>query len=77
MDCLPLFHKLQGRAVLLVGGGDKALRKARLVLDAGAVLRVIAPQISAQLQALVAVCITRLPRQRYAGGLCFGLSGHR
>lgn len=54
MDCLPLFHKLQGRAVLLVGGGDKALRKARLVLDAGAVLRVIAPQISAQLQALVA-----------------------
>ena len=54
MDCLPLFHKLQGRAILLVGGGDKALRKARLVLDAGAVLRVIAPQISAQLQALVA-----------------------
>ena len=32
MDCLPLFHKLQGRDVLLVGGGEMALRKARVVL---------------------------------------------
>ncbi|HKM37566.1 MAG TPA: siroheme synthase CysG [Thiopseudomonas sp.] len=54
MDCLPLFHKLQGRDVLLVGGGEMALRKARVLLDAGAVLRVIAPVISAELQSLVA-----------------------
>ncbi|MDY0207077.1 MAG: siroheme synthase CysG [Pseudomonas sp.] len=54
MDCLPLFHKLQGRDVLLVGGGEMALRKARVLLDAGAVLRVIAPVISAELQRLVA-----------------------
>ena len=63
MDCLPLFHKLQGRDVLLVGGGEMALRKARVVLDAGAELRVIAPQISAQLQALVAQqgqCVLRV-----------------
>lgn len=53
MDYLPLFHKLQGRDVLLVGGGEMALRKARVVLDAGAVLRVIAPCISAELQNLV------------------------
>ena len=53
MDYLPLFHKLQGRDVLLVGGGEMALRKARVVLDAGAVLRVIAPCISEELQSLV------------------------
>ncbi|WP_205342165.1 siroheme synthase CysG [Denitrificimonas caeni] len=54
MDYLPLFHKMQGRSVLLVGGGEMALRKARLLLDTGATLRVIAPCISDELQALVA-----------------------
>lgn len=54
MDYLPLFHKMQGRSVLLVGGGEMALRKARLLLDTGATLRVIAPCVSDELQALVA-----------------------
>lgn len=54
VDCLPLFHKLQGRTVLLVGGGEMALRKARVLLEAGAVLQVVAPYISTELQALVA-----------------------
>ncbi|ACO78989.1 Uroporphyrin-III C-methyltransferase [Azotobacter vinelandii CA] len=49
MDYLPLFHNLKGRRVLLVGGGEIALRKARLLADAGAVLRVVAPQIEAAL----------------------------
>ena len=53
MDFLPLFHSLKGRTVLLIGGGDVALRKARLLHDAGACLRVVAPLIGAQLQALV------------------------
>ncbi|QEY60416.1 uroporphyrinogen-III C-methyltransferase [Pseudomonas sp. C27(2019)] len=54
MDYLPLFHKVQGRDVLLVGGGEMALRKARLLLETGATLRVIAPFISDELQTLVA-----------------------
>lgn len=54
MDYLPLFHDLKGRLVLVVGGGEVALRKARLLADAGACLRVVAPSIDQSLVALVA-----------------------
>ena len=78
MDCLPLFHKLQGRDVLLVGGGEMALRKARVVLDAGAVLRVIAPCISAELQSLVAAnhgqCLLREYQDSDLSGCCLVLA---
>jgi len=49
MDYLPLFHALKNRLVLLVGGGEQALRKARLLASSGAQLKVIAPIISAEL----------------------------
>src|SRR5690554_3468069 len=53
MDFLPLFHNLCGRLVLVVGGGDIALRKARLLAEAGARLRVVALQVEPQLRELV------------------------
>ncbi|MGP3789823.1 siroheme synthase CysG [Pseudomonas sp. B392_1p] len=52
MDYLPLFHKLQDRRVLVVGGGEVALRKARLLADAGATLRVVAPEVLDELHEL-------------------------
>ncbi|CEA05335.1 Siroheme synthase [Pseudomonas saudimassiliensis] len=52
MDFLPLFHQLGGRLVLLVGGGDVALRKARLLREAGAALRVVAPEVEPALREL-------------------------
>ena len=52
MDFLPLFHKLQDRPVLVVGGGEVALRKSRLLAEAGARLRVVAPQVDEALCAL-------------------------
>lgn len=60
MDYLPLFHKLEARPVLVVGGGEVALRKTRLLVDAGASPRVVAPEIEAELLTLV----------ERAGGTC-------
>ena len=53
MEYLPLFHNLRGSQVLVVGGGEIALRKSRLIAEAGAVLRVVAPEVEPQLRELV------------------------
>lgn len=68
MDYLPLFHNLKGRLVLVVGGGDIALRKARLLCEAGAVLRVVSPEIEPELVGLVEQGGGQLVRRGYAGG---------
>ncbi len=48
MQYLPIFTNLSGKAVLLVGGGHVALRKARTLLSAGAVLTVVSHQFEAE-----------------------------
>ncbi|WP_151703377.1 siroheme synthase CysG [Nitrincola alkalilacustris] len=53
MDYLPLFFDLKGRQVLLVGGGDVALRKARLLARAGAVISVVAHEVDPELRELL------------------------
>lgn len=53
MDYLPVFLRLEGSPVLLVGGGVVATRKARLLSRAGAVLTVVAPEITDELQLLL------------------------
>ncbi|MFW5399531.1 siroheme synthase CysG [Yersinia sp. 1252 StPb PI] len=48
MDYFPIFCQLQHKACLLVGGGEVAERKARLLLDAGAVITVNACEFTPQ-----------------------------
>lgn len=45
----PTFLKLGGRTVLLVGGGPVAASKLRSLLDAGALVRVVAPSIAPEI----------------------------
>ncbi|KAJ8740213.1 uroporphyrinogen-III C-methyltransferase [Aeromonas veronii] len=54
MDYLPIFCRLDNKPVLLVGGGEVAQRKARLLLDAGAHLTVVAPELDPELAELAA-----------------------
>lgn len=53
MQFLPVFLNVRAQNCLVVGGGDVAYRKAVLLDRAGARLRVVAPEIDAQLEALV------------------------
>jgi uroporphyrin-III C-methyltransferase/precorrin-2 dehydrogenase/sirohydrochlorin ferrochelatase len=54
MEYFPIFLDLKNRLCLLVGGGDIATRKGRLLSKAGARLRIVAPNISDELQKLAA-----------------------
>jgi len=49
MDYLPVFLKVEGRSVIVVGGGEVALRKAQWLLKAGARVMIIAPELTGDL----------------------------
>lgn len=65
MDFLPFFHKLTHKPCLLVGGGTIALRKARLLIKAGAHVVVVAPDILPELEALITKSRGELLRKSY------------
>ncbi|MDM5086813.1 siroheme synthase CysG [Aeromonas rivipollensis] len=54
MNYLPIFCRLDNKPVLLVGGGEVAERKARLLLDAGARLTLVSPTLDPELATLAA-----------------------
>ncbi|SFN32442.1 uroporphyrin-III C-methyltransferase / precorrin-2 dehydrogenase / sirohydrochlorin ferrochelatase [Formivibrio citricus] len=54
MDYFPLFLDLKDQPCLIVGGGEVAARKARLLLDNGAHLTVVAPELCNEFSCLPA-----------------------
>ncbi|WP_035384722.1 siroheme synthase CysG [Ferriphaselus sp. R-1] len=55
MDFLPIFANVKNTLCLVVGGGSVGARKAGVLLEAGAKVRVVAPEIDAELAAHRAV----------------------
>lgn len=65
MEFLPVFFDLKGRHCLVVGGGDVARRKASLLMKAGALVHVVAPEIEPELREMVADNDGELREGRY------------
>lgn len=61
IDTLPVGLRVEGRLVLVVGGGPIAARKAAALARAGARLRVVAPAWSAAMEALTVEDARRRP----------------
>ncbi|MEM8546645.1 MAG: siroheme synthase CysG [Pseudomonadota bacterium] len=53
MNTMPIFATLKNRPVLVVGGGHVALRKIRLLSNAGARITVVAPELCEEVRELV------------------------
>jgi siroheme synthase-like protein len=57
----PLFLRLEGKVVLVVGGGEVAARKATDLADAGARVHVVAPEVNAELTSDARITTTQRP----------------
>ncbi|MBG6057729.1 uroporphyrin-III C-methyltransferase/precorrin-2 dehydrogenase/sirohydrochlorin ferrochelatase [Cryobacterium sp. MP_M5] len=64
----PLGLRLSGRAVLVVGGGAVAARRASGLLAVGAIVTVVAPEAGADLRALLATGAVTWRNRRYRTG---------
>lgn len=56
----PLFLRLRGRLVVVVGAGEVAEKKIEKLIEAGALLRIVAPSISDTVRALCQVAGSEL-----------------
>lgn len=72
MDLLPLFFDLKGKAVLVVGGGEVALRKAGMLMRAGAVVELVALEVLPSLAESVASAGGRVHLGEYNKTLLVG-----
>lgn len=68
MSGIPLLVEPAGLRVLIVGGGAVALRKAKQLAQMGAQLRVVAPVVSEELEALLHDRGSTVERREYATG---------
>jgi uroporphyrin-III C-methyltransferase / precorrin-2 dehydrogenase / sirohydrochlorin ferrochelatase len=67
MRYFPLFADLHGQRVLVVGGGEVAERKVRLLLEAGARVELVAPELTDWLQQRLPAAIDVVRRRNGEG----------
>ena len=72
MDPYLLGLRLEGRRVLVVGGGAVASRRVPALLDAGAEVLLVSPKVAASLADLAAAGRIRWAARRYRPGDCAG-----
>ena len=65
MAAIPVMLELADRRCVIVGGGAVALRRARTLSEAGALVTIISPKVAAELTAIARV---RVERRRYVRG---------
>jgi siroheme synthase-like protein len=65
---VPILVEADGLRVLVVGGGDVATRKAKQFANAGALVRIIAPELTADLEQLVIEKSLEVERRPYESG---------
>jgi uroporphyrin-III C-methyltransferase/precorrin-2 dehydrogenase/sirohydrochlorin ferrochelatase len=65
MDYLPIFIGLRDRRALVVGGGEAAARKIRLLAKAGAAIVVVAAETCDEIASLAASAILTLARRDF------------
>lgn len=65
----PVLLDLEGKPCLIVGGGRVAERKARTLMEAGASVTLVSPQLTPQLEAWTAEGLIRTRREEYTTGL--------
>ncbi len=73
MRYYPVFLDIAGKAVVVIGGGEVALRKVEGLLDAGARVTVVSPALHPDLEALVSQGRLKHLAREYAAG---DLSGY-
>lgn len=68
----PVFLNLEGKRVVVIGGGEVAERKVSSLLGCGALVTVISPEVTPVLETLARSDAVLLHRRRYAAGDCGG-----
>jgi precorrin-2 dehydrogenase len=68
MGFIPIFLDVGGRPCLVVGGGEVAERKVRALLEAGAAVTVVSPQLTPALAAMARADAIRHQSRAFADG---------
>ena len=68
----PAFLNLNGKRVVVIGGGRIAEHKVQLLVDCGAQVTVVSPVVTPQLESLAVSNTIALQRRRYEAGDCAG-----